>query len=31
MEIITIALSAAFFLLSGWLIFGLDRLRGNKR
>jgi hypothetical protein len=27
MEIIIIALSVAFFLLSGWLIFGLDRLR----
>lgn len=29
MEIITLALSVAFFLLSGWLIFGLDRLRGK--
>lgn len=29
MEIITIALSVAFFLLSGWLIVGLDRLRGK--
>ncbi len=29
MEIITIALSVGFFLLSGWLIFGLDRLQGK--
>ncbi len=29
MEIITIALSVAFFLLSGRLIFWLDRLQGK--
>ena len=27
MEIMTIALAVAFFLLSGWLIVGLDRLQ----
>lgn len=27
MDIVTIALSVGFFLLSGWLIFGLDRLQ----
>lgn len=29
MEIIAIALSVGFFLLSAWLIFGLDRLQGK--
>jgi hypothetical protein len=27
MDIIIIALAVAFFLISGWLIFGLDRLQ----
>jgi len=26
MDMVTIALTVGFFLLSGWLIFGLDRL-----
>ena len=29
MEILIIALSVVFFLLSGWLVFGLDRLQGK--
>lgn len=29
MEILIIALSVVFFLLSGWLAFGLDRLQGK--
>lgn len=31
MDIVTLALSAGFFMLSGWLILRLDRLRGNKK